>query len=135
VPGRMAAIDDRPDPDARWRVTEFFCGNDAWRAAVLALMARSDLVAMDLRDFGPDNQGCIFELQSLVDNVPAGRVALLVDGSTRRDFLQATLADCLARVPGTSPNARAGVRPALVDAARGERAAVDELLRMAAPSG
>ena len=83
VPARLAAIDDRCDLDARWRVTELFCGNDAWRAAVLGLMARSDLVAMDLRDFGPDNQGCIFELQALIDLVPAGRVALLVDGSTR----------------------------------------------------
>src|SRR4029453_5602215 len=101
VPGPLAAIDDRCDLDARWRVAEFFCGNDAWRAAVLGLMARSDLVAMDLRDFGPDNQGCIFELQALVDLVPAGRVALLVDGSTRRDFLQATIAACLGRVPVT----------------------------------
>ena len=135
VPARLAAMDDRCDLDARWRVTEFFCGNDAWRAAVLGLMARSDLVAMDLRDFGPDNQGCIFELQALIDLVPAGRVALLVDGSTRREFLQATIAGCLARVPITSPNAQAGVQLALVDVARGEQAAVDQLLRMAASSG
>ena len=134
VPARLAAIDDRCDLDARWRVTELFCGNDAWRAAVLGLMARSDLVAMDLRDFGPDNQGCIFELQSLIDLVPAGRVALLVDGSTDRNFLQATIDDCLTRVPPSSPNARAGVRLALIDVGRGEQVSVDELLRMAASS-
>jgi tetratricopeptide (TPR) repeat protein len=134
VPVRLAAIDDRCDLDARWRVTELFCGNDAWRAAVLGLMARSDLVAMDLRDFGPDNQGCIFELQSLIDLVPAGRVALLVDGTTDRNFLQTTIDDCLARVPPTSPNARAGVRLALIDVGRGEQVSVDELLRMAALS-
>jgi hypothetical protein len=135
VPERLAAVDDRCDLDARWRVTELFCGNDAWRAAALALMARSDLVAMDLRDFGLDNQGCIFELQALIDRVPAGRVAILVDGSTRREFLQATIAACLTRVPATSPNARAGVQPMLVDVARGEQAAVDQLLRMAASCG
>ena len=135
VPARLAAMDDRCDLDARWRVTEFFCGNDTWRAAVLGLMARSDLVAMDLRDFGPDNQGCIFELQALIDLVPAARVALLVDGSTRREFLQATIADCLTRVPITSPNARAGVQLTLVDVARGEQATVDQLLRMAASAG
>ncbi len=134
VPQRLAAIDDRCDLDARWRVTELFCGNDAWRAAALGLMARSDLVAMDLRDFGPDNQGCIFELQSLIDLVPAGRVALLVDGSSDRNFLQATIDDCLTRVPPTSPNARAGVRLALIDVGRGEQVSVDELLRMAASS-
>jgi hypothetical protein len=135
VPERLAAVDDHCDLDARWRVTELFCGNDAWRAAALGLMARSDLVAMDLRDFGPDNQGCIFELQALIDLVPAGRVALLVDGSTDREFLQATITRCLARAPNTSPNAHAGVQPALVDVARGEQTAVDQLLRMAASSG
>jgi hypothetical protein len=135
VPARLDAIDDRCDLDARWRVTELFCGNDAWRAAALGLMARSDLVAMDLRDFGPDNQGCIFELQALIDVVPAGRVALLVDGSTRRDFLQATIDACLTRVPLTSPNAQAGVKLALVDVARGEQTAVKELLRMATSTG
>jgi hypothetical protein len=134
VPARLAAVDDRCDLDARWRVTELFCGNDAWRAAVLGLMAQSDLVAMDLRDFGPDNQGCIFELQSLIDLVPAGRVALLVDGSTDREFLNATIDDCLTRVPPNSPNARAGVRLAFIDVARGEQVAVDELLRLAASS-
>ncbi|MGH7928802.1 MAG: hypothetical protein ACREQV_13520, partial [Candidatus Binatia bacterium] len=87
-----------------------------------------------LRDFGPDNQGCIFELQSLIDLVPAGRVALLVDGTTDRNFLQATTDDCLARVPPTSPNTRAGVRLALIDVGRGEQVSVDELLRMGASS-
>lgn len=135
VPARLAATDDRCDLDARWRVTELFCGNDAWRAAVVGLMARSDLVAMDLRDFGPDNQGCMFELQALIDLVPAARVALLVDGSTRREFLQATIAACLTRVPITSPNAQAAVQLALVDVASGEQAAVDRLLRMAASCG
>ncbi|MGB8437253.1 MAG: hypothetical protein WCE38_23660, partial [Burkholderiales bacterium] len=134
VPARLAAMDDRCDLDARWRVTELFCGNDAWRAAVRGLMARSDLVAMDLRSFGPDNQGCIFELQALIDLVPAGRVALLVDGSTRREFLQATIAACLTRVPITSPNAQAGVQLELVDVARGEQTAVDQLVRIAASS-
>jgi len=90
---------------------------------------------MDLRSFGPDNQGCIFELQALIDLVPAGRVALLVDGSTRREFLEATIAACLTRVPITSPNAQAGVQLELVDVARGEQTAVDQLLRMAASSG
>jgi hypothetical protein len=135
VPARLAAIDDRPDLDARWRVTEFFCGNDAWRPAVRALMARSDLVAMDLRDFGPDNQGCLFELQALVDLVPVGRVALLVDGGTRPDFLHATIADCLARAPCSSPNAHTAATPAIVDVARGERAAVEQLVRMTTSLG
>ncbi len=135
VPGRLAAMDDRCDSDGRWRVTDLFCGNDAWRPAVLGLMTRSDLVAMDLRDFGPDNQGCIFELQAVIDLVPATRVALLVDDSTRQEFLQATIAACVARVPVTSPNAHGGLKPVLVDVALGEEAAVEQLIRMSASQG
>jgi len=135
VPGRLASVDDRCDFDARWRVTDIFCGNDAWRPAVLGLMTRSDLVVMDLRDFGPDNQGCIFELQSLIDLVPATRVALLVDGSTRQEFLQATIAECISRIPLTSPNAHSGFKPVLIDVALGEEAAVDQMIRMAASHG
>jgi hypothetical protein len=131
VPERLAALDERCDFDARWRVSELFCGDDAWRAAVLALMARSDLVAMDLRDFGPDNQGCVFELQALLDLVPAQRVALLVDQSTRLDFLNTTIDACLARVPASSPNVRAPARMTQVNIDSGEPAAVNQLLRMA----
>ena len=94
-------------------------------------MARSDLVAMDLRDFGPDNQGCVFELQALLDLVPAQRVALLVDQSTRLDFLDATIDACLARVPASSPNVQAPARMTQVNIDGGEQAAVDQLLHMA----
>ena len=132
VPARLAAIDDRPDFDARWRVTEMFCGNDAWRPAVLALMARSNLIAMDLRDFGPNNQGCIFELQSLMDLVPASRIALLVDSSTDRKFLHTTIDELLTRVPPTSPDAQAHILPSFIDVSAGEPVAVENQLRMAA---
>lgn len=131
VPERLASWDARCDFDARWRVTEFFCGNDTWRPVVQGLMARSALVAMDLRDFGPDNQGCVFELQALVDLVPAERVALLVDVSTHVDFLHETIDACLGCVPATSPNARAPVRLTLVNIDGGERVAVDTLMRLA----
>ena len=42
LPERVAALDERCDFDARWRVSELYCGNDTWRDAVRALMARSD---------------------------------------------------------------------------------------------
>lgn len=129
LPAHLAALDERSDLDACWRVNELFCGNDAWRPAVLALMARSDLVAMDLRDFRPDNDGCIFELNALVDLVPASRIALLVDGSTDRPFLEATIA---ARLGGRG-DARAVGQMAFVDmAAGGLRGAVDTLMGLGA---
>jgi hypothetical protein len=130
LPARLAALDERCDFDARWRVCELYCGNDTWRDAVRALMARSDVVAMDLRGFGPEKQGCVFELQALLDTVPAQRVALLVDKSTKIDFLHATVQACLARVSGSSPNALAPGRITLLNTDSGELAAVEHLLSM-----
>ena len=124
----LAALDDRCDLDGRWRVAELYCGNDTWRAAVQALMARSELVAVDLCGFGPDHQGCRFELQALVDLVPAERVALLVDQTTDLDFLAPTLTSAAASSPG-GPAAATMARVSLDD---GEAAVVDELLRRAA---
>jgi tetratricopeptide (TPR) repeat protein len=131
---RLARMDDRPDLDGRFRVTDLFCGNDVWQAAVRALMARSDLVAMDLRGFAAQNQGCRFELQALLDGVPCRRIALLVDRSTDRALLDATLQAGLAAVPAESPNrdATALADITLLDAGTGELPAVRQLLHLAA---
>ena len=45
-------------------------------------MAQSDLVAMDLRAFTAQKEGCIFELGALIDEVPLQRVVLLIDQTT-----------------------------------------------------
>ena len=52
--------------------------------------------------------------------------------TSMRDIIKVILA---ARVPIASPNAKAGVQPVLVDVARGEQAAVDQLVWMAASFG
>jgi hypothetical protein len=118
---RFAEVDNRPDPDGRYRVNEFFCGNDAWRPAVTRLMAESDLVAMDLRGFSAANQGCLFELQSLIDTVPVARVVLLTDKSTDAPFPRRVLAGngcCVAEPTGDWPAHPVGNgRPAALAAA------------------
>jgi hypothetical protein len=50
---RFGELDMRPDADGRFRVNEFFCGNDSWKTAVQKLMDDSELVVMDLRGFSP----------------------------------------------------------------------------------
>lgn len=134
VPQRLAAVDERCAFDGRYRVNEQFCGNDTWQPMVLALMARSDLVAMDLRGFGPQRQGCVFELQALLDTVPAARLALLLDASTDRAFLQTTLAQCAQRVAANSPNRHGQGQIRWLDCGAGEAAAVRALMAMAVPS-
>jgi len=61
-------------------------------------------VLMDLRSFAPANQGCLFELGQLLDIVALARLLLLVDTSTDRPFLEATLQQLWSRLSAGSPN-------------------------------
>jgi hypothetical protein len=38
----LAALDQAPDPDGRYRVNEFCCRDDTWKATVVELMDRAD---------------------------------------------------------------------------------------------
>jgi hypothetical protein len=87
----LASVDDLPDRDGQFRVNEFFCRDDAWRAAFLRLAGDSDVVLMDLRSFSPRNQGCLFEIEQLITGVPASRIIFLVDSTTDRAHLETTL--------------------------------------------
>jgi hypothetical protein len=72
-------------------------------------MAQSDLVAMDLRAFTSEKKGCIFELGTLIDEVPLRRVVLLIDQATDEPFLRQTLADLWREMKPQSPNALGGI--------------------------
>jgi len=69
---RLDELEDAPDPDGRFRIAEFFCYENTWRATLQSLAARSSVVLMDLRGFTQANAGCVFELQQLA---AAGRLA------------------------------------------------------------
>jgi hypothetical protein len=101
---RLASLDEQADPDGRYRINEFFCHDNTWRATVHALAQRSAVVLMDLRGFGKENRGCEFELALLLGEVPLARVVLLVDGSTRMDELKTILLAAWDKLPASSPN-------------------------------
>jgi hypothetical protein len=103
---RVRAMDEGPDPDGRFRVNEFFCHADTWKDTMRRLSAGADAVLMDLRSFSPSNQGCIFELQQLLDGVPLEGVVFLLDDETDSAFLEQTLQDAWRRVRSDSPNRR-----------------------------
>jgi len=88
---RLAAIDDRPDPDGRYRVNEFCCLDSSWQATVVALVEGADATVMDLRGFGAQRRGCEFELGELSARRSADQVVLLVDASTDRGCLEPML--------------------------------------------
>ena len=68
------------------------------------LSAMSDAVLMDLRSFSPANQGCLFELGRLLDEVDLTRVVFLVDQTTDRPFLETTLERLWDEQSAGSPN-------------------------------
>jgi tetratricopeptide (TPR) repeat protein len=128
---RLAQFDDGPDPDGRFRVNELFCGADAWEAAVRRLIPTSDLVVMDLRGFSPNNQGCIAELQFLIDLAAVERTVLLVDQTTDVAFLRETLNACWGATADASPNRKATGALTMLHTERGDARAVDALLAIA----
>jgi tetratricopeptide (TPR) repeat protein len=95
----LERLDDLPDPDGRYRINELFCGDHTWYKALVALLDRADVVLMDLRGFGPNNSGCVFELQQLVERGPVGQVFLTVDDTTDRPLLDLTIQDAWSHMP------------------------------------
>jgi len=72
---------------------------------VLKRLARdSDAVLMDLRGFLPDNQGCVFEINELLNVMPLDRVVFVVDATTDLAFLRETFAAGWAALAADSPN-------------------------------
>ncbi|EIJ34728.1 hypothetical protein [Thiothrix nivea] len=101
---RLESFDASPDPDGRYRVNEFFCYDNTWRATVHALIQRSDAILMDLRGFGEEHRGCQFELGLLLAQAPLPSIVLLVDGSTKLDLLTNLLAKLWRQLPLDSAN-------------------------------
>lgn len=101
---RLATVDRTPDHDGRYRISEFFCHDDTWQMTMERLARDADAILMDLRSFSPDNGGCIFELGRLLDGIDLRRVLFLVDESTDRGFLEATLQELWQKLGADSPN-------------------------------
>ncbi|MGH1488481.1 MAG: hypothetical protein ACRBK7_03670 [Acidimicrobiales bacterium] len=101
---RLAEVDDQRQSDGRYRLEPLYCQGDVWRQAVQSLMTSAQLVLMDLRSFDRTRQGCIFEIDRLLDLVPTERIVLLVDQATDLDFLNEVLYTKWARLEPYSPN-------------------------------
>jgi hypothetical protein len=88
---RVAALDEHPDPDGRYRVNELFCFDDLWKDAVQLLLDSSDAVIVDLRGFSALRAGTAYELALLQQRQALDRTVLLVDGSTDMAAVRAAL--------------------------------------------
>ena len=85
---RLQTIDLSPDPDGRYRISEFCCRDNTWQATVVALMQRADAVIMDVRGVSAERRGCEFELQQLAARLPAEKLVLVVDQTTDLEVIE-----------------------------------------------
>ncbi|MEA2413357.1 MAG: hypothetical protein QOI58_14 [Thermoanaerobaculia bacterium] len=102
---RLEKLDCAPDPDGRYRVNDFFCFDDTWKATFTALLHRSDVILLDLSGFGPKNAGVAFELGHLLGSRPLGSFVLITDRKTDIDYLGATLTRIWRQLDPSAPNA------------------------------
>jgi len=101
---RFSEVDFAPDQDGRFRVNEFFCREDSWKMVLTRLCNESDAVLMDLRGFSPENGGCIFEINELINVWGLGRVQFIVDETTNEPFLLQCMQESWNHMRPTSPN-------------------------------
>lgn len=101
---RVGELDTRPDFDGRFRINDFFCHDDTWQATLAALVQHSDAVLMDLREFTPKRQGCIYEIRQLLQYMPLERIVMLADATTDGEFLEQTVAAAWNALPVGAPN-------------------------------
>ena len=102
VPGRIARLDMRPDPDGRFRINELYCLHDTWKKTLQTLLRVTDMVVMDLRGFTRQSKGCLYELQQIVASIAADRIVLIADRATDQALLEETLGRAWAQAPGAS---------------------------------
>jgi hypothetical protein len=95
---RLATLDQRPDPDGRFRLNKFCCRDSSWQATVVELMQRADAVVMDVRGVTLARRGCEFELQQLAQRFPPHRLVLIVDETTDKAVLHAAFGTGLGEV-------------------------------------
>ena len=125
---RLAETEQRRDIDGRYRVDDFFCHDDSWQMVLKRLSRESDAVLMDLRGFLPENQGCVFEINELLNVVPLDRVVFVVDATTNLAFLRETFAQGWAVLAADSPNRRLAEQRVLLFEFAGESRVPDLML-------
>lgn len=94
----LEQTDEQPDPDTRYRVNEFFCSDNTWRATVESLVGGMHAIVLDLRGFTAQRRGTRFEVTLLARLGLLARTVILTDARTDLEAVTEALAD----TPGTS---------------------------------
>jgi hypothetical protein len=100
----ISELDLKADQDRRFRVNDFFCYEDTWKMALSRLVDQSDAVLMDLRGFSPQNAGCVFEINELINLIQLGRIVFVIDKTTDEQFMRQVMEQSWNGMRPTSPN-------------------------------
>jgi hypothetical protein len=106
VDRRVDQLSSHLEADGRYVINELYCYADVWQRAIVRLAPAADVVLMDLRGFGPQNKGCVFELSTLIDSVSLKRTLLVSDSSTDNAALEEVVRDAWLNLSSSSPNLR-----------------------------
>ena len=120
----MARRDDRPDPDGRYRVNQYFCHSDTWQLTLDRLVDECDGVLMDLRGFDADRTGCMYEIGRLAEHAGSRPIVLLTDGDTELGLPESIFFDAARRRPA------AGGQVVVLPAGPSDRATVDTAIAL-----
>ncbi len=74
------------------------------QTTLAALVQHSDAVLMDLREFTPKRQGCIYEIRELLQHLPLARIVMRTDATTDGEFLEQTVAAAWNALPVGAAN-------------------------------
>jgi hypothetical protein len=69
------------------------------QTTLATLVQHSDAVLMDLREFTPKRQGCIYEIRQLLQHMPLARIVMLTDATTDGEFLEQAVAAAWNALP------------------------------------
>ena len=81
------------------------CHVSYWQRAVDLLLARVDVVVLDLSGVTKRNPGTLYELQRIIDIVPIERVILLCDPKSNQRYLRSVVESAWSQMSASSPNA------------------------------
>ena len=101
---RVNALDERRDPDGRFRVTELFCVDETWRPTVESLIQKAGAILLDLRDYTSDRSGTRYEIHQLMSLVALDRLVVVVSERDDPSVISGALASAWAAMSDASPN-------------------------------
>ncbi|MFD9700876.1 hypothetical protein [Lentzea sp. NPDC059081] len=88
----------------QYPVRAALCHDAFWKKAVAVLLHQADLVVLDLSGFDLSARGTLYELQQVVNTVPAHRTVLLADPKSDIDFLTTQIKSAWSTMAEGSPN-------------------------------